>query len=95
MLLVRVAPHGEAGCSAPRRHADGPDAQQFAHPRGERVPVRQALAVTLPQRLLRGEPALGFRRVGIFEPAIGVGDTVPVQFLNQIKPARGGVAARE
>ena len=59
------------------------------------VSTSAAGAVRVELQGADGQPLPGFRSSGVLKPAVRVGDVVTGQVLDEVKPARGGVAARE
>ena len=68
----------------------------FGQPRGpEPLAGRRHLGHPVGEQLgLRRRPLLGTRVVGVLEPAVGIGDGVSVQVLDEVEPVGVGVAHR-
>ena len=90
VLLVSGAPHHELSVTAPHRNRDQarrrPDRHTLAHP----VLPRPRRAHLLEERVLGVRPRLGARVVGVLEPAIGVGDLVAVEVVDDVEALGGG-----
>jgi hypothetical protein len=90
VLLVGMAPHHEVplapdggGCHEPHR--------QFPQPSGESVPGGDLVEEGADQPVLGLGPRPGGFGVGVFQPAVGIGDGVSVEVVDDVLSRRVGV----
>ena len=90
MLLARLAPQEEAALAPPDGAAHQAGGRQFRDPRGQHGPGRQGRQLPGGQRVLCRQPGAALIRIGVFQPAVGVGHGVARQLLHQAgAPGRG------
>jgi hypothetical protein len=94
VLLTRVAARGEGALAPPHRDADRARMHQLLEARGELLAQRQGPEQLRGERVLCPRPGPGAGVRGILEPAVGVGDPVSVQVLDEVEPGSLGVAHR-
>ena len=90
VLLARLAAGGEPAAGPPQWRRHRPGFQQVPDLLGEGGAAGQGVEVALGEAVLGGRPRDGARVVGVLEPAVGVGDAVAVQLLDESSRSASG-----
>ncbi len=91
VLLARLAAGREGPVAAPGGHAGGPGVEQGGEAGAQPVAPGQGVEVLADQALLGVRPGLRVGGGGVLEPAVGVGDGVAVQVVDQVQAGGVGV----
>ena len=94
VLLPGQAAHEELPRAAPGRGADVPGGHQLLDPGLHPGPPGQPGLRVGPQRVLRPQPLLRGGAARVLQPAVRVGDAVPLQILDEVVAARHGIPGR-
>ena len=91
VLLPGLAARQEPPPGPPQRRAHRAGVEQGVHPRGQRVAAGQLRELARGQLVLRARPGDRARVGRVLQPAVGVGDAVAVQDVDDVEAWSGGV----
>ena len=92
LVLPAVVAGDEVVARADERYTGAGPLHHGAHGLGEPRAVGQVGQICLGDRVLGGDPGHRLRRVGVLQPAVRVGDLVPVQVFDDVAAPGGRIA---
>ena len=95
VLLAGFAAGGEPAPGPPHRRSDRAGRRQLVQRRGQSLASGEGVEVGASEHVLGGRPRAGARVVGVLEPAVGVGDGVPVQVVDDVQALGPGVGGSD